>query len=748
MKSTSQVTLDHEKLFQSLSSACIVVATDDPVFTILEENKAHEVAAMSKREDAIGKPLFEVFPDVSEKFKKTGVNDVQESIRRVIKTGEADTMPPIQYDLKNQKGEMTAKYWSLTHHPVLDGDKVIAVYQATGDITKQVLNAKKLKATQYKLGQALKNSSVGTWVWEIERNRTVGDEVLANIFGIDSQQLEEGVELKRLTDIIHPDDRERVRESIHAATKSPITYECEYRIVREDGAIRWLIARGKAEFNDAGKAVSFPGTVLDITERKTAENNLSFLTKASAQFSASLDYKQTLKSIADMVVPDIADWCTVSLLDSKGQLQQVAVAHKDPKKVKWAEQLNKKQGPPDLSDHSQGVAKVIHTGQPEHYQYISDEMLVASAKDEKELELLRSLGFTSAIIAPLKIDKKVIGAITFISAELLVHYTKRDVEIAQGLANRAAMAVDNAYLYESAQNELTARKRLQNELEAANKSLESRVKKRTQELEKINKGLKEEIARRHKAEKILQESSQELARSNQELQDFAYVASHDLQEPLRKIQAFGDILESEYAESLGDGEEYLSRMRSAAARMSVLIEDLLAFSRVSTKEVQPVKVNLNEVVRDVVGDLETSIEANKGRVIIDTLPVVMADGTHMRQLFQNLIGNALKFHRQGLPPEVHVRVQPLQAEAKYHEIHVIDNGIGFDEKYLDRIFSVFQRLHNRDTYSGTGIGLAVCRKIVERYGGTINATSKVGVGSTFVIQIPIEQKERNYDKKA
>lgn len=741
MNSTAPVTLDHEKLFQSLSSACIVVATDDPYFTILEENRAHEIAAMVSREDTIGKPLFEVFPDVSEKYKKTGVNDVAESIRRVIKTGKSDTLPPIQYDLKDKNGQLTPKYWDLTHHPVMDNGKVVAVYQATGDITEQVLGKQKLDMMQRQLNRALENSAIGTWTWDIVNEATYGDEVLARMFGLDAQALMSGVDLDVFMAIIHMADRDRVQQEIAAAVKSGEAYETEYRIIRENGEIRWLIARGRAEYDEKGKPLAFPGIAIDITERKTAEDHLAFLTKASVNFSASLDYTKTLNTIASMVVPTLADWCTIELLDESGQLEQVAVAHKDPKKVKWAKQLRVKQGSPDISDHSMGTGKVIHTGEPEIYPYISDEILIATAKDEEELELLRSLGFTSAIIAPLKLDDKVIGAITFISTELMVRYTQADMEIAQGLANRAALAVENANLYKAAQREIDERRQLQDQLEEVNEGLEDHVKKRTQELEATNKGLKEEILKRQRAEKVLQEASKELARSNQELQDFAYVASHDLQEPLRKIQAFGDILESEYSEGLGDGKEYLNRMHSAAARMSVLIEDLLAFSRVSTKPRSVQKIDLNEVVEDVVSDLETSIESKKGQVDVAKLPEICADATHMRQLFQNLIGNALKFHREDVPPIVKVSVKPNKAKDTNYEIHVEDNGIGFEEKYLDRIFSVFQRLHTREKYSGTGIGLAVCRKIVERYGGTISATSTVGVGSTFIITFPINYKE-------
>jgi light-regulated signal transduction histidine kinase (bacteriophytochrome) len=243
---------------------------------------------------------------------------------------------------------------------------------------------------------------------------------------------------------------------------------------------------------------------------------------------------------------------------------------------------------------------------------------------------------------------------------------------------------------------------------------------------------------RHAAEKILNEYSENLARSNRELEDFAYVASHDLQEPLRKIQAFGNLLESEYSDKIrGEGSEYLKRMQNAASRMSTLIEDLLAFSRVTTRQNPLEHISLNLIVGDVLGDLETRIQETNATIDVGALGKVVADPTHMRQLFQNLIGNALKFHKPDTAPAIKISGVTKSGDI---EIKVSDNGIGFEEKYMDRIFSVFQRLHDKKSYEGTGIGLAVCRKIAERYNGTITATSKKGMGSTFIVRFPREPK--------
>jgi PAS domain S-box-containing protein len=246
-----------------------------------------------------------------------------------------------------------------------------------------------------------------------------------------------------------------------------------------------------------------------------------------------------------------------------------------------------------------------------------------------------------------------------------------------------------------------------------------------------------DIRERKKADEELREFTKRLEQSNRELEDFAYVASHDLQEPLRKIQAFGDLLESKYAESLPpQARDYIGRMRSAAKRMGVLINDLLTFSRVTTKGQPFVPVNLEQIAQEVAHDLEIRLHDAGGHIYIGELPTIDADPLQMRQLLQNLAGNALKFFRPGIAPLVRIDAAVSDSRCR---ITVEDNGIGFEEKYAERIFQMFERLHGRGSYEGTGIGLAICRRIAERHGGTIEARSKPGEGSTFTVTLPLKQ---------
>ncbi len=262
-------------------------------------------------------------------------------------------------------------------------------------------------------------------------------------------------------------------------------------------------------------------------------------------------------------------------------------------------------------------------------------------------------------------------------------------------------------------------------------------------------GIAEDITEEKAAEEKLRQFTAQLEQNNRELQEFAYVASHDLQEPLRKVRAFGDRLRTKCGAVLSDeGKDYLTRMLGAAQRMQGLIEDLLEFSRVTTRAQPFEPVDLNQIAREVLSDLEVRIEQSHARVEVGELLILEADATQMRQLLQNLIGNALKFHRKEELPVVKVFTRMIAAPERrgrrvnapeYCELCVEDNGIGFDEKYLDRIFTVFQRLHGRGEYEGTGVGLAICRKIALRHGGEITARSQPGAGAKFIVKLPLHQ---------
>lgn len=307
---------------------------------------------------------------------------------------------------------------------------------------------------------------------------------------------------------------------------------------------------------------------------------------------------------------------------------------------------------------------------------------------------------------------------------------------------------EDRYRTLSQELDLLVQKRTE-ELAATNKELESTVDELAASNEKLTAASEAVII----TNRQLEATNTYLTRSNQNLEQFAYIASHDLQEPLRKIRQFGDLLQSRYASSSEEELGYLSRMQAAASRMSLLIKDLLAFSRISTSQAPTVLVPLDQVMVDVLDNLALLIEETKAQIHIDALPTVQGDQSQLGQLFLNLLSNAIKFSSQdasgsAVVPQItiHYReikadslpasIVPIRSASSYHQINITDNGVGFDEKYSDRIFQVFQRLHGKNEFAGTGVGLAIVQKVVTNHGGVITAKSQPSEGATFTVYLP------------
>ncbi len=275
--------------------------------------------------------------------------------------------------------------------------------------------------------------------------------------------------------------------------------------------------------------------------------------------------------------------------------------------------------------------------------------------------------------------------------------------------------------------DISPRKKAEEELHILYNELEIRVKDRTKELAKSNY--------------LLKQKTDELKRSNTELEQFAYIASHDLQEPLYVIQAFIDTLQNQYAERINeDMQLLLDRIKNAAGRMSQLIYDVLEFSRVTMRAKPFEEVDLNLTIQDVLADLEVRIQNCQAKVEVAAFPIIEADKLQMRQLFQNLIANALKFKREDIEPVIQIKSEVLSAQGLL-KIYVKDNGIGFEKEYGEKIFAPFQRLHSRNQYEGSGIGLAICQKIASRHHGEIIALSEVNLGTEFIITLPLKSEQ-------
>jgi light-regulated signal transduction histidine kinase (bacteriophytochrome) len=342
------------------------------------------------------------------------------------------------------------------------------------------------------------------------------------------------------------------------------------------------------------------------------------------------------------------------------------------------------------------------------------------------------LGIEQGIVARLTVSEETYGLLVVTGSGL----TEADVPAVTTFANQAAIAMENALLYEEVRNNAEV--------------LEHRVAERTKELESARQAALRMMKEAEQAEEALRVQAEELTLSNAELEQFAYVASHDLQEPLRAISGYLQLLERRYRDELDESAgTYIDRSVAATARMKTMITDLLTFSRVGTHGKPFVPVDSAVALQQAMDNLHTATEESGAQVTHDSLPTVMADASQLVQLFQNLLGNAIKFRGAGRP-QIRVSAQFVPAQAggegqgggSTHEgaahwrFSVQDNGIGIEPEYAERIFVIFQRLHSREDYPGTGIGLAVCHKIVSRHGGRIWVESEPGAGSTFFFTLP------------
>lgn len=420
-------------------------------------------------------------------------------------------------------------------------------------------------------------------------------------------------------------------------------------------------------------------------ERQYIEGNLTYLAETSRILSSSLDYESTLNTVASLAVPHIGDWCAIDILNAKGEVQQVAVAHKNPRKVKWAKELRKQQ-PVDM-DAPTGLPNVLRTGNSELYPTITDELLRAGSKTEKQYKLAKSLGFTSAMIVPIFSQKKPIGAITFVTSETTRHYNEADLIMAQELATRASVAIENARLYKGSQEAIILR------------------------------------------------------------DDFISVASHELKTPVTSVKMFAQILKK-HSEQIGDTKavNHLTKMDNQINKLTELIYDLLNVSKIQAGRMEFRKelFDFDKAVKEVVDILQQS--ETKHTIVIEglTKKKIYGDEERIGQVINNLVSNAIKYS-----PKSDKIIIRAKANKENVNVAVQDFGIGMEKAHLARIFERFYRVYDTTdkTFPGLGIGLYITSEIIKRHGGKFWVDSIPGTGSTFYFSLPIEEKKEN-NKKA
>jgi PAS domain S-box-containing protein len=478
--------------------------------------------------------------------------------------------------------------------------------------------------------------------------------------------------------VVHPEDERAARAAWERARSAGEPYEVELRLRRgSDGSYRWHLARSLPLRDSEGRVVKWFGTSTDIDDRRRAEDAQRFLAEASEVLVSSLDYEATLKRIAGLVVPRLADWCAVDIVTDERTIRRLAVAHEDPAKVEMALEVERRY-PQTLADR-EGVAKVIRTGEPEMYPNIPEELMALIARDAEHLKLLRDLGLRSAMIVPLNVQGRARGAITFVSAESGRHYAATDLAFAQDLARRAALAVENARLYREAQE--------------------------------VNR-LKDE---------------------------FLATLSHELRTPLTAVLGWTRLLGTGQLDE-ATGKRALETIERNALSQVQLIDDILDVSRVIRGKLRlnVRATDLVPVIEAAVDSVRPAAEAKGIRlqVILDPQAgPISGDPDRLQQVVWNLLSNAIKF----TPKEG--RVQVVLARINSHlEITISDTGQGIPAEFLPYVFDRFRQADPTPTraHGGLGLGLAIVRHLVELHGGSVRAESAgVGAGSTFRVSLPL-----------
>jgi PAS domain S-box-containing protein len=478
--------------------------------------------------------------------------------------------------------------------------------------------------------------------------------------------------------VLHPDDVQRCVEGWTHSVETGELYEIEYRFRRAaDGQYRWHLGRALPLRDADGNVVKWFGTGTDIDDRKRSEEAQRFLAEASAVLVASLDYEATLDALARLIVPTLADWCAIDMITDERTIRRLAVAHQDPAKVELAWELDRLY-PQQMGD-TEGIAKVIRTKQPELYPNVPEELLALVARDGEHLKMLRELGLKSALVVPLIAHNRVLGAISFVGAESGKRFTAADLDFAEDLAHRAALAVDNARLYRDAQE--------------------------------VNR-LKDE---------------------------FLATLSHELRTPLTAVLGWTRLLGTNQLDAATSRRALETIERNAQAQVQ-LIDDILDVSRIIRGKlrlnVRPAE--LTHVIEAAVDSVRPAAEAKGIRlqVVLDPRAgPVSGDPDRLQQVVWNLLTNAVKF----TPKEG--RVQVLLARVNSHlELTVSDTGQGIEEKFLPFVFDRFRQADPSTTrvHGGLGLGLAIVRHLVELHGGTVTAESRgKGQGTTFKVSLPL-----------
>ena len=739
---------------------------------------------------------------LDELFRQIYPSDVDQLLALLTSPLSQKTNKPTIVDYRiTSPVDGLVRWIRITGRVTLQPSGAVECFSGTAqDITDEKRKEATLQTVEQRFQSAFLNAAVGVVILDTKSNIQLINKAFADLVGYSQDELLD----QHFGTISHPDDVEEnmalVRQLLRGESNS---YIFNKRYLRKDGGIVWGQVSSALIRDQEGEPDSFISIVQDITaelQAQTEQKKLVSLLKASEErlrdaiglselgtFEIGvhdgtvllsgrgkgwLGFRPDEHPSLDQVLGTIRDRASVEVALAQTVASGIGTAvdiefwainrQTGQERLYHAQGRVVRNGPDDASLSVRGIAKDI-TAQRQYAQELEQQvqgrthaLQRANSMVKTQADQLRFVTDSSltAIALYSIIRDETTGEVVDLRYELIN-------QMAQRMTGRQAADLLGHTILEvfpgMRQNSIWPRY-----LELAQTGVPLRYHNHyTQDGYDIwyqVQGVRQgelmvlsflDITELKQAQLKLEALNKDLLEANNNLEQFAFVASHDLQEPLRKIQSFGTLLQEQYAKQLGDGTDLIQRMQVAAERMSVLIKDLLTLSRITTQHHSAVEIPLSRVVSRVIDDLDFVIEEADATIHVEPMPSVKGDESQLRQLFQNLLSNAIKFRKPVVDLQIRISarlvaeadlptvIKPARQAAQYHQINVEDNGIGFDEMYLDRIFQVFQRLHTRSQYIGTGIGLAIVHKVAANHGGAITATSQPGQGSTFSVYLPV-----------
>jgi PAS domain S-box-containing protein len=766
--------LDFKALFESAPGLYLVLDSD---LKIVAVNDAYLRATMTERQKILGRYIFDVFPDNPADPQATGVRNLRSSLHRVLQKRTADKMPIQKYDIRKPNGvDFEERYWSPVNSPVIGPNKELAfIIHHVDDVTEfagigiDITEHKRMEDALLKSEERYRAllSACSQALYSMSPDWSEMRQLKGGGFISDTEQPNRNW----LQEYIPQEDQKLVLKAIEEAIRTGKDFELQHRVRRVDGTVGFTVSRAVPVRNAIGEIVEWFGAATDVTESKRSEEALR---KSQAH---ALEQSADLKAMIDALPAGILIahdpecnqiTCNPTWLDIVG-LPDGANPFKDPSCERSRYEMRRAGEP--ISIEQLPIKVACASGQPvvgDKLEIIRDDGVTRYFYGNA-MPLFDSHGVVRGAVSVLlditelrdahdKIAS--FAAIVDSSSDAIIGKTLEGIivswnhgaEILYGYSSKEAIgrSISSLLVPPDQPDEIkeiierikrgepiaaydTTRMRKDGTLvdvsltiSAVRDSMGKIVGAAT---------IARDITERKKLEHRISQYSKELERSNKELGDFASIVSHDLRAPLRAVLGFSDMLKKGYTEKLdAEADKYITHIIDGAGRMRHLIDDLLEYARVGARSKQLIPVKVNAIIEKALDNLTFEVKESEAVIAVDPLPNVSADSTQLIQLFQNLIGNAIKYRSN--TPHIHVSAERKDREWLFS---VSDNGIGMDPRQLERIFDIFQRLHTRDEYAGTGIGLAICKKIVEGFGGRIWAESKIGEGSTFFFTLPAEE---------